>query len=156
MSRKTAVIGCGSLLRGDDAVGLAVLDILKETAVPENVHLIAAGLPGVGLLDLLAGYERALLVDAVLDGGPPGEVLEFDLGALQEQKLRPVSLHDLGLAEVLALGYLLRREEMPQMLSFVGVSVDPAALVPGLPLSAEGQAGAIKAAALIAGRLAAG
>lgn len=154
MTGNTVIVGCGSLLRGDDAVGLAVLEMLREKALPENIQLVAAGLPGVGLLDLLAGYDNAILVDAVLDAAPAGEVLEFDLDALNDHKARPVSLHDLDLAQTLALGYLLRREEMPHSLSFVGVTVDPGALSPGLRLSSQGQAGAAKAAALIAGRLA--
>lgn len=154
MTGKTVIIGCGSSLRGDDAAGLAVLDILKKMALPENIDLMAAGLPGLGLLDQLAGYDNAILVDAVSNGGTAGEVLEFDLSALEQHKLRPVSLHDLDLAEVLALGYLLRRDEMPQQLSFVGITADLGSLSPGLPLSAEGQAGAARAAALIAGRLA--
>jgi hydrogenase maturation protease len=154
MTKKTVIIGCGSSLRGDDAIGPAVLKILKEKTLPENIRLIDAGLPGIGLLDLLAGYDSAVLVDAVLNGGPAGEVLEFDLSALEDHKLRPVSLHDLDLAEVLALGYLLRREEMPQQLSFIGITVNPDALSPGLPLSAAAQAGTARAAALITGRLA--
>lgn len=154
MNGRTVIVGCGSQLRGDDAVGLAVLAMLKESALPEHIDVKAAGLSGVGLLDLLAGYDSAILVDAVLGGGPAGEVLEFDLEALQGCKARPVSLHDLDLAQALALGYLLRRDEMPQRLSIVGVAVDHGALRPGLPLSAEGQVGAAKAAALIAARLA--
>jgi hydrogenase maturation protease len=154
MTGKTVIVGCGSLLRGDDAVGLTVLEMLKEALLPEDIDVKAAGLPGVGLLDLLAGYDSAILVDAVLGGGPAGEVLEFDLEALQGCNIRPVSLHDLDLTQALELGYLLRRGEMPHKLSFVGVTVDPSSLLPGLPLSAQGQAGAARAAALIAARLA--
>ena len=153
MLAKTVVIGCGSSLRGDDAVGLLAVEILRKKALPANVQLVAAGLPGLGLLDLLAGYDTALLIDAVLSGGPAGEVMELDLAELESSATRLVSAHDLALPEVLALGYLLKGEEMPQKLLIIGISVEQGSLLPGQPPSAEGLAGAELAAKLIAKKL---
>ncbi|MBS4006973.1 MAG: hydrogenase maturation protease [Clostridium sp.] len=154
MSVETVVIGCGSLLRGDDAVGLLAVEILQKKALPPNVRLVASGLPGLGLLDLLAGYETALLVDAVLTDGPAGEVFELCLSELEGSATRFASVHDLALPEVLALGYLLKKEEMPQKLVIIGISVEQGSLVAGQPLSAQGLLGAEKAACLIAKKLA--
>jgi len=151
---RTVVIGCGSSLRGDDAVGLLAVEILRKMTLPSNIQLVSAGLPGLSLLDLLAGYDRALLVDAVLTGGPAGEVLELNLAELESSATRLVSAHDLALPEVLALGYLLKGEEMPQKLVIMGISVEQDSLLPGQPLSAEGRIGAELAANLIVKKLA--
>jgi len=153
MLARTVVIGCGSSLRGDDAVGLLAVELLQKEALPANVQLVAAGLPGMGLLDILAGYEEALLIDAVLTGGPAGEVLELGLAELAGSATRLVSAHDLALPEVLALGYLLKGEEMPQKLVIIGISVEQGSLLPGQPLSAEGRIGAELAAHLIIKKL---
>lgn len=154
MLTETVVIGCGSLLRGDDAVGLLAVELLQKKALPANVQLLAAGLPGLGLLDLLAGYDTALLIDAVLTGGPAGEVLQLSLAELERSATRFVSVHDLALPEVLALGYLLKEDEMPQKLMIIGISVEQGALIVGQPVSAQGRVGAEAAAGLIAKMLA--
>ena len=153
MLGRTVVIGCGSSLRGDDAVGLLAVELLQKEALPANVQLVAAGLPGLGLLDILAGYDEALLIDAVLTGGPAGEVLELGLAELASSATRLVSVHDLALPEVLALGYLLKGEEMPQKLVIIGISVEQDSLLPGQPLSAQGRIGAELAAHMIVKKL---
>ncbi len=62
----TLVLGVGSLLRGDDAAGvLAVQRLQARPDLPPGVTVIDGGTAGLGLIPLLPGYRRVVLVDAV-------------------------------------------------------------------------------------------
>lgn len=128
MTKRTVIVGCGNGLCGDDAVGLAVARFLvEEVCLPPDVAVVVAGTPGVGLLDMLQGFRRAIIIDAVLSGGESGEVYRFGLQELEETT--PItSLHGFSVAEVLALGKVLEPEGLPEQIEFVGVEVSSANL----------------------------
>ncbi|MCW3490332.1 hydrogenase maturation protease [Dethiobacter alkaliphilus] len=134
MTAKTVIVGCGNGLCGDDTAGLAVAAALKEVKLPEGVELVEAGMPGVGLLDILAGFDKAIIVDAVMSEGEVGSVLSFHLDALETA--RPCSsLHGFSVAETLSLGMVLHPERLPKQIEFVGIEIDPANLGPGKSMS---------------------
>lgn len=60
------IIGLGNPLMGDDGAGIQVVHELKESDLPEYVDVIDGGTPGVGLIDLMSGYSRVIVVDAVM------------------------------------------------------------------------------------------
>jgi hydrogenase maturation protease len=78
------VLGLGNPLLGDDAVGWRVVEALEQRlAAPRSppeaegrtieTDMLAVG--GIGLMERLAGAERAILVDAIETGAvPPGTV----------------------------------------------------------------------------------
>lgn len=46
--------------------------------LPDSVDIVESGGGGLDLLDVLEGYDRAVLLDAILTGKhPPGTILEF-------------------------------------------------------------------------------
>ena len=103
------VIGFGSPLRGDDGVGLVALEELKLRGYDQpGVDLVDGGVRGTSLLSILEGYDRALVLDAVLaPNGDVGEVIETDLESARFL-LRPrTSLHNLDLATTLELARAL-------------------------------------------------
>ncbi len=101
------IIGTGSPF-GDDACGLAAARQLAEDP-PPGVEVVVADRPGAGLIELLDGVEAALVIDAVRSGAPPGTIHDLDLRKLPGSFLRPVSSHDLGVAEALQLADALGR-----------------------------------------------
>jgi hydrogenase maturation protease len=100
---KTAVIGIGNPLRGDDGVGVEVIRRLREGG-PIEADLIDGGTDGLSLVERMRDYERVIIVDAVDAGKRPGEVFAF---APEEASILirkdALSTHGLGLAEALAL-----------------------------------------------------
>ncbi len=135
------VIGIGQTLRGDDAVGVTVVDTWT-TQHPERLAspLVDAAelpLPGLSLLDRISGYEYAILVDAVL-GGPgvsPGSLLYLSPQDLSAFTRGAGSAHGWGVAESLKLAETLGRPDMPKeimILGIGGIQVDV-----GAPLSPE-------------------
>jgi hydrogenase maturation protease len=81
---------------------------------------LEGGTAGLGLIGLMEGYPRVIIVDAMEMGQPPGHVARFTpqqarLGLAQA----PLSPHQLGMGEVLALAQTLGIG-LPELV-FVGV-----------------------------------
>ena len=103
-----AVIGLGNPLRGDDGVGVYLVQALEERALPAGVEVIDGGTQGLGLVTLLAGRRRVILVDAADVGRAPGLFVRFRLG---EARLAGsgdrLSIHAAGLSDALRLAQAL-------------------------------------------------
>ncbi len=99
--RKCLLLALGNDLLGDDGAGLLAARLLREE-FQDEVEVVESGEAGLALVEMMAGYERALLLDAVVTGRcPPGTVLEFS-----PQDFRRVvapSPHYAGLPEALDL-----------------------------------------------------
>ncbi len=72
---RTLVLGLGNPILSDDGVGLRIARDLKGRLTDREVDVAEASLAGLNLLDLLIGYDRAIIVDAIqTDEGKPGSV----------------------------------------------------------------------------------
>ena len=100
---RTAVLGLGNVLMGDDALGPWVIQhLLTHWEVPPLVRVQDLGTPGLDLHPYLADCEHVVLVDVVRADGEPGELRLYD----REQILAHppglrVSPHDPGVKEAL-------------------------------------------------------
>jgi len=136
------IIGLGNPLMGDDGAGIYIVEELKKSDLPEYVDVIDGGTAGVGLIDLMTGYSRVIVVDAVREEGHfPGCISqrEVSLIKLQSQEiLKQVqndgcSLHETELTSVLRLMQTLGMK-IPEI-TIVGI---PAVnIAPGIGLSEE-------------------
>jgi hydrogenase maturation protease len=70
---KVLIIGYGSPIRGDDAIGPLVADRLEREGVPEGVAVISRHILTAELVADLVEHDRVVFLDAAVDG-PPGEV----------------------------------------------------------------------------------
>jgi len=98
------IICLGNPLMGDDGVGIAVYEVLRQKTLPEGVALVEAGTIGLGLLHLLEGAGRVILVDAVEMGLVPGTVRRFTPEQVRVIGDPVASLHQSGVAQALLLG----------------------------------------------------
>ena len=78
------------------------------------------GTAGLGLLDLVRGYERLILIDAIVSGAKPGTVHVLS-GADVARASHLGPGHDADLPTVLALGEKLAADQMPQEVVVVAV-----------------------------------
>ena len=105
----TVVIGVGNELRGDDAVGLAVVRALSGS-VPEGVAVVECEGEPVSLLSAWEGHDRAFVVDATRSNAEPGTIRRL---VAQDGPLPPAlagsSTHLLGLADAIELARALDR-----------------------------------------------
>ncbi len=121
------LVGLGNPVCGDDAVGLRVAErvdaLLDERPVP-GVRVVTSTRGGFELLDLMAGADAAVVVDCLsVPDARPGAVRHLGLGDLAGCA-RLVGSHDIGLAEVVALGRLLG-VPMPARLEVIAVEARP-------------------------------
>jgi hydrogenase maturation protease len=105
---RTRLIGLGNTILTDDGVGIyvarAVRQRLSERPDAPEVDVVEAETAGFALLELLQGWERVIVVDALqLDGLQPGEIVRIDPGDLRTS-LRLRSIHEIDLPTALALG----------------------------------------------------
>ncbi|MBN1210631.1 MAG: hydrogenase maturation protease [Myxococcaceae bacterium] len=121
MSGRARIIGLGQAAAGDDRVGLAVIEHLREAGVLEGVELLVAAEPSA-LLPLLETPAPVVLVDAVL-AAPAGEVLVLAPEELEQQGLSTMSTHGLGVAQAVALARLLVPTAVSPSIHIVGVSI---------------------------------
>lgn len=68
------VIGCGNILRGDDAVGPVLIRHLFTRGVPRGVRLVDGGTAGMDVAFGMRGAARVVIVDASSTGAAPGTV----------------------------------------------------------------------------------
>jgi hydrogenase maturation protease len=128
------ILGLGNLLLGDEGVGVRVAEELKGLELPDGVAVVEGGTGGLGLIGLMEGYQKVIIVDAADMGHPPGRVVRFTpLEAQLKTAEAPLSLHQVGLGEVLALAQAL--EVAPAELVIIGIQ--PSRLEGGAGLSPE-------------------
>ena len=121
----TIIIGLGNPILTDDAVGLAVARLLHERLGGANVDFREASVGGIELVELLAGYKKAIIVDAIkTQGGRVGDCYLLDLEGSKPSR-RTGMTHEVGLLEGLEFGRRVGME-MPSCLRVYAVEVaDP-------------------------------
>ena len=73
VTRQTLIIGYGSPIRGDDAIGPLAADALAAELLPAGVRVLSRHVLTAELVEDLARADRVIFLDAAVDG-PPGEV----------------------------------------------------------------------------------
>lgn len=140
MHRAVVVIGVGNDLRADDGAGLQVVRRLPALA---GVVVEAYEGEAIGLLELWAGADAAVVVDTVRSGAEPGTVhrLEATSAPLPTAFARSSS-HTISVADAIELARTLG--SLPGRVVVYGV--EGARFAAGGEMS-EGVAGAIDAVA---------
>lgn len=150
---RTKIIGIGQDAAGDDGIGIAVVRRLNTMAIPEGVEVIERLEPSAVINQLTDGVERVILVDAIVDGGGSGRVLQIDPSQVNATNGQPLSTHGIGLFEAIDLARTLDQAAMPRQITIVGITIEqPTRYRAEL---SESVAAAIPAAAELALRLAA-
>ena len=97
----TLVLGLGNDFAGDDAVGVLVARalLLEFEDVADVVESASAGL---ALLEVLAGYDRAVIVDSVVTGRVPAGTIT-EMGLDEVGRVVAPSVHQAGLPKLAAV-----------------------------------------------------
>ena len=103
----TLVLGMGNPILSDDGVGLLVAERLRHTPLPAGVEVLQSEVAGLRLLELVRGFTRVIIIDALKSGREPGEVVRYEARDFKGGQ-RYGSAHSLGLDTVLELGRALR------------------------------------------------
>lgn len=94
----------GNSLLCDDGVGLCVTAELKNRLNQPDITIIETGVAGLSLLDLLVGYDKVIIIDAIqTTSGKAGHIHRLDPEAFDSTR-RTASTHDVNFTAALELG----------------------------------------------------
>ncbi len=108
---KIIVIGLGNPILTDDGVGVKVAYEVEKALganIPINLTITEASVGGLRLMELLVGYDRVILIDALLtnNGHEPGTIHHMTLDDLRHisPTQHSASAHDTSLVTALEAG----------------------------------------------------
>jgi hydrogenase maturation protease len=102
------ILGLGNVLLTDEGLGIHMVQRLRKKYIfSPGVEVVDGGTLGLNLLPLITNTDRLLVMDAVKNGGEPGDTYVFTLHEVPCHLRVKNSLHESGLMEVLALSEYL-------------------------------------------------
>jgi hydrogenase maturation protease len=130
--QKTRVLGVGNILLQDEGIGVQALECLRACYhLPRGVQALDGGVLGLDLLPYIEGVDNLLILDAIETGQAPGTLLRLEGDAIHARLALKMSIHQVGLQEVLAT--LALQGKLPARVVLWGVQ--PASLDWGVELS---------------------
>jgi len=131
------ILGLGNPLCGDDGAGVAAVTRLRARyRAPAGVIVLDGGTLGLSLLPHLQLARRAILVDAVSTGDPPGTLVRIEGDDVAHAAAHKLSPHQVGVADLLDGALLSGRRPDPMVL----LGVVPAQIELGTRRSPDVQA----------------
>jgi len=120
-SAQILVVGLGNTLLCDDGAGIYVArEIAKKNNNP-NVDVTEASVGGLEMLEILRGYQKAIIIDAIVAGKQKiGTLHEINLEDLKGGSA--MARHQVGLYEAITLGRQLEMQ-LPEEILIYGVEV---------------------------------
>ena len=119
---KTLILGLGNPILADDGVGPRVARELEGRLDLQEATVMETSLAGLDMLGLLAGYDRAIIIDAIqTNGGKAGQIYQFKPEAFNATR-HAASPHDVNFATALELGRKLNLP-LPQQITIFGIEV---------------------------------
>ncbi len=100
------VLGIGNLLMGDEGIGVFAARRLAREALPGRPEVVDGGTGGFHLLSYFTDYDPIVLIDATLDGNPPGTVRVLE-PRYPSDFPRTLTAHDIGLRDVIEAATLV-------------------------------------------------
>ncbi len=120
---KTILIGLGNPLLTDDAIGIRVARSLSEDDF-SNIDIEEASVGGMELVEMLMGYERAVIVDSIITG-------KKDVGTISRitpedfKETRNVSnLHNVGFLQALKIWSAAGDDMIPHDIVIYAIEVE--------------------------------
>jgi len=117
---KTIILGIGNLILGDDGVGVHVVNEVKKHIDTSDITVDEAITGGMNLLDLLLGYDKAIIIDAVKsENSENGEVKRIKLSNFTT--MHSCNPHDVSLAEAIEMAKKLGEKRIPNEIIIIGI-----------------------------------
>lgn len=115
-SPSTLILGIGNLLMGDEGIGVHVANALQNEELPDHVFVLDGGTGGFHLLEVIENHKLVIMIDATLDGNPPGTI-RLIKPKFATDFPQAMSTHDIGLKDLVCALQLL--DKMPEIHLFV-------------------------------------
>jgi len=120
---KTLILGLGNPILSDDGVGIRVARALEGRLNQPNVNVMETSVAGLDFLELLVGYDRAIIIDAIqTNEGKAGQVYRLEPEAFNATR-HASTPHDVNFATALELGKRLGLA-LPQQIIIFAIEVE--------------------------------
>jgi hydrogenase maturation protease len=104
------ILGIGCILYSDEGFGVRVIEKLQRLyEFPGNVLVVDGGVLGINLLGVISKPAHLIVVDAIRNGGRPGDLYRLQGDAIPERIRAKNSLHQVDFLEALTLCQALDR-----------------------------------------------
>ncbi|MFO0939606.1 MAG: hydrogenase maturation protease [Pirellulales bacterium] len=114
----TLIIGCGNLLRGDDAIGPVLIRRLWQRGLPPGCLCADGGTGGMDVAFQMRNIPHVILVDASKTNSPPGSI--FEIPGEEVEQLPPltgINTHSFRWDHALAFGRWLLKDDYPERIT---------------------------------------
>jgi hydrogenase maturation protease len=113
-------LGLGNSVLRDDGVGLYVAAELKKRINQPDIEVLETGVAGLSLLDLLVGYDKAIIIDAIQTvGGNAGQIYRLNPKAF-DTALHTALAHGIDFPTALEFGRKLGLH-LPQQITIFAI-----------------------------------
>ena len=120
---KTLILGLGNPILSDDGVGIRVAEELKDRLNQPEVTVMEVSVAGLDFLDLLDGYDRAFIIDAIQTReGKAGQIYRLEPGAFDTTR-HTTTPHNVSFTTALELGKRLGLA-LPQQIVIFAIEVE--------------------------------
>jgi len=118
---RTLVLGIGNLLMGDEGIGVhAVRHLESSLILAEDVDIVDGGTGGFHLLSYFEEYGSIIMIDATMDGNPPGTIRTLKPKFASDYP-KTLTAHDIGLKDLVETAAIL--EHSPDI-TLITVSIE--------------------------------
>lgn len=98
------ILGVGNILYRDEGVGVrAVERIAARYDFPDHIVPLDGGVLGVNLMGVISQADKLIVIDAVYNGGQPGDLHRLVGEQIPKRIVAKNSLHQVDLLEALTL-----------------------------------------------------
>lgn len=99
-----SVVGIGNIIMQDEGFGVRCAEYLQKiTNYPDFVQILDGGTLGMDLMPYIAGTKKLLFIDAIDIDGNVGDFYQFTGDELNAYFKNKMSVHDLGVNDMLAV-----------------------------------------------------
>jgi len=115
------ILGLGNTILRDDGAGIYVARQIGSLVNPSRVAVTEASLGGLELLDIMAGFRKVIITDAMqLSAGEPGSIVKISADELKGSGA--MARHQIPFAEALQLARQLNMD-LPEEIIIYGIRV---------------------------------
>jgi len=120
---RTIVVGIGNLILGDDGIGIHIVrSVQKHRQTRDDVTFDEVQTGGMNLLDVIRGYDKAILIDAVsFSEVDHGRVRRFHISDLPT--VHSNNPHDVSFPDALLLAEKIGDPDIPDDITIIGVNL---------------------------------
>jgi len=120
---RTLILGLGNSILTDDAVGLCIAAELKRRINRPDVTVMDTESGGINLLDLLVGFDRVIIIDAVqMDKVEAGQIFRLTPDSLANAR-HMKSTHGINFTGLIDLGKKMGLD-LPEEISIFAIGVE--------------------------------